>query len=343
MLADTRDSWIVVGVDTHERSHTYALLDMAGRLVETFQLPATAAGYRQAIERAERWSIREWSVEGTGSYGAGLCDALFAYAYHVTEAERPSRRGRRHGAKDDVIDAVAAAKGALANTYRSTPRTRTSTRQTLRTLIIARDGAVRTYTDATRQLKALVVTAPEPLRAALRGLTAKQLWIACARLPDTHPDQKTTTDTLRAIGQRALAAHTEATRHHRNLTTIIQGYCPQLLDQHGIGPISAAHILIAWSHPQRLRSEACFARLAGVAPIPASSGNTTRHRLDRGGDRQLNNAIHTIATTRARTDQRTIDYITRRRAEGKTRREAIRAVKRHIARNIYRLLEATMT
>lgn len=210
-------------------------------------------------------------------------------------------------------------------------------------LQIARRGAIKTRTDAIRQLKSLVINLPDDARAKLRGLTGDRLPIACAklRLPRRDPHLAATISAVRAIAKRCLAATDEANQHQRDIATWVRATCPQLLDEYGVGPISAAQLLIGWSHHGRLRSQACFARLAGVAPIPASSGNTTRHRLDRGGDRQLNNAIHTIALARAKRDPETIAYIARRVSEGKTRREALRALKRHISRRLYRILETT--
>ena len=191
--------------------------------------------------------------------------------------------------------------------------------------------------------EALIIGLPDHSRERLRRLTGDRLPIECAKLrpPRSDPQRATQTRVLRAIAKRCLAATGEANQHKRDIETWVQAICPQLLEEEGVGPISAAQLLISWSHPRRLRSDACFARLAGVAPIPASSGNTHRHRLDRGGDRQLNNAIHTVALTRARLDPQTKAYIERRVSEGKTRREAIRALKRHIARHLYRILETT--
>jgi transposase len=210
-------------------------------------------------------------------------------------------------------------------------------------LLAARRSAVDAATCAQQQLQAMVVTAPEPLRARLRGRTTRQLITACARLrvhPSWEVERRTTTVVLRALARRVLELETEAHLHQQAITSITRGWRPDLLAELGVGPITAATVLAAWSHPGRCRSEAAFAMLGGAAPIPASSGQTVRHRLSRSGDRQLNQALHTIVLTRLRRDPATQAYAKRRRAQGKTDPEIKRCLKRYVARQLYRLLEA---
>ena len=342
------DARFVIGVDTHRDTHAYAVVErVTGAVVDEFLCPARAGGYRDALTRTKRLGCdgRAWAVEGTGSYGAGLTRALHRAGEVVVEVDHPHRRDPDTRGKSDSLDAIRAARTAIGRTHHTQPRQADGPRDALRVLMIARHGAINTRTDAIRQLKAIIIGLPDATREKLRGVSTLRLPAACAKLtpPRNDPDHATTIHAMRAIARRAIAATKEAEAHQHAITVLVTQIAPHLLDLFGVGPISAARILISWSHHGRLRSEACFARLAGVAPIPASSGNTTRHRLDRGGDRQLNNAIHTIALARARHDPETIAYIQRRISEGKTRREAIRALKRHIARRLYRLLEATKT
>ena len=344
MFAD--DGMVVIGVDTHRDRHAYAVvIGATGVVVDQFDGSADRCGYLRAISRVHQRAPgrRVWAIEGTGSYGAGLVGVLHDTNDVVVEVDRPCTH--RHGprGKTDELDAIRAARSAIADHTHTQPRTGHGPRQCLRVLMIARRGAVAVRTDAIRQLKALTSGLPDPLRDRLRHLNADQLTITCQKLrpPRNDPHTASLITSLRAIAKRCRNATDEANQHKRDIERWVRTICPQLLDETGVGPITAAQLLISWSHPGRLRTEACFARLAGTAPIPASSGNTHRHRLDRGGDRQLNNAIHTIALTRARTDPRTKAYIQRRITEGKTRREAIRALKRHITRHLYRLLQTT--
>ncbi|MDP9463072.1 MAG: IS110 family transposase [Actinomycetota bacterium] len=342
----TDDATFVIGVDTHRDSHAYAVVECAtGAVCDQFEYPADAAGYRDALCRAERLGGGGlvWAVEGTGSYGAGLTFLLQSVGGRVVEVDHPHRRDPDARGKSDALDAIRAARMILGRDRHTQPREGAGPRQALRVLQIARRGAIRTRTDAIRQLRSLIISLPDQTRGKLRALTSDRLVIECAklRLPRQDQHQAAAIRAVRAIARRALAATDEANQHERDIATWVRALNPQLLDEVGVGPISAAQLLVSWSHSGRLESEACFARLAGVAPIPASSGNTTRHRLDRGGDRQLNNAIHTIALARAKRDPETITYIARRVSEGKTRREAIRALKRHITRRIYHTLETT--
>jgi len=342
MLAETVE--LVIGVDTHKQAHTAAVLDRLGGVAETFEFTADPAGYRKALAQAAAHDRpRIWGVEGTGSYGAGLTEFLTAAGERVVEVERPARPQRRNGAKSDAIDAVRAAREVLTTQDPIEPR-RGGEREAVRVLLATRNGAVVARTKALNHLQALVVTAPQRLRSRLSGLGSTQLARRAARLrisPDRPVEDQATVRAMRACARRALACEHEAAELETELQRILEDQVPHLLAEPGVGPISAAAIYLAWSHRGRIRNDAAFAALAGVAPIPASSGQTTRHRLNRGGDRQLNRALHTITLSRLSCHPETRAYATRRQAEGKTSREIRRCLKRHLARRIYKLLENT--
>jgi transposase len=341
MVTDHVD--VVIGVDTHKHTHTAAFVDRLGTSLGTLEIDANASGYRTLLRRAlNHPGVRVWGVEGTGSYGAGLTTMLLAAGEQVVEVERPARPARRAGAKSDPIDALRAAREVLAREHQVEPRQR-GNREAIRVLLATRNGAVVARTKALNHLHALVVTAPEPLRARLAG-SSEQLARRCAALrvrAGMSVEQRATVIALRACAQRAVACGREADELEAELRSLLRESVPLLLDQQGVGPISAAAIYLAWSHHGRIRNDAAFAALAGVAPVPASSGRTVRHRLNRGGDRQLNRALHTIVLSRMTFDPETKAYAERRRAEGKTPREIRRCLKRYLARRVYKLLEHT--
>jgi len=341
MLAEVFDA--VIGVDTHKHTHTAAVVIAAtGAVVEDLTVSTDPAGYTRLVELADRHSgLRVWSIEGAGSYGAGLTRHLRDLGEVVIEIERPNRPARHHGAKSDPIDAARAGREALAREHHAQPRA-TGQRAALAVLLTTRRSAVKATGDAQRQLHALITTAPEEIRNRFRDLSTASIVTAATRLRTrTGWDLETSTyaEALRDLARRVRSLQTETAKHERSILTIVQAWRPDLLDITGIGPINAATILCAWSHPGRCRNEAAFANLAGVAPRPASSGMTVRHRLNRGGDRDLNRALHFIALTRLRHDPDTRAYAQRRRAEGKTNREIKRCLKRYIARRIYTQLE----
>ena len=283
---------------------------------------------------------RAFAVEGTGSFGAGLARFLVGHEQRVLEVGR-LRRERLSAGKSDALDAIRAARSVLGQTRPARPRAG-GERAALRALSAAREGAVSARRAGLCQLRGLLVSAPEPLRAELRSLTRAQLWVLAAfRTDRREPAQELrgTLLALRALARRVTALTVEERELAREIETLTRKLAPQLLEQPGVGPLAAAQVLISWSHRGRITSEAAFARLAGCAPIPASSGQTVRYRLDRGGDRRLNRALHMILVTRRRTHAPTIAYIERRIQEGKSRREATRCLKRYLARNLYRLLE----
>lgn len=335
---------VVIGVDTHVHTHSAAAVDArTGGVLDEITVEATADGYYQLVEFAdEHAALRAWAIEGTGGHGAGLTRHLERGEEVVIELDRPERAKRRNGAKSDPLDAIRAAREALSRPRLGGPRSG-GDRQALSVLLAARRSAVNAATDAQRQVFSLVIAAPEPIRERFRGqkLPAMIKTAAGLRVHPTWDVETTTTVTvLRSLARRARALTEEAAEHEKAIRVIVRSWRPDLLAELGIGPIVAATVLCAWSHPGRIYSEAAFAMLAGVAPIPANSGQiVNRHRLNRYGDRQLNRALHTIVLSRIRYDQPTRVYVARRTAEGKTTREIKRCLKRYIARDLYRLLE----
>jgi hypothetical protein len=343
MLAETVD--VVIGVDTHKHTHTAAVVAApTGAALGELTVDSDPVGYAALVELADSHSaLRAWSVEGTGGYGAGLARFLAERGELVIELDRPNRPARRNGAKSDPLDAIRAGREALAREHLAQPRA-AGERAALAVRLAARRSAVDAATTAQRQVLALIVAAPEQLRARFRGLASTAVITKGARLrlsPNWDLETRSTAEALRVLSRRCEAMRSEAADHEKALLTIVRQWRPDLLDIFGVGPIVAAVVLCAWSHPGRCRNEGAFASLAGTAPIPASSGLTTRHRLNRCGDRQLNRALHTIALNRMRYDATTRAYVDRRRAEGRTDREIRRCLKRYIARQLYRQLEQT--
>ncbi len=341
MLADRLD--YVVGVDPHRDEHAVGVVDVrSGVVVFETSVAADSNGYAEALRLVETHAPgqRAFAVEGSGSYGAGLTRFLTGNGEQVFEVGRPPKR--RHGSgKTDALDAVRAARSVLSQEQPATPRSN-GEREALRALMAAREGAVNAKRASLCQLRDLLVTTPEPLRAELRPLTQARLLarLAATRPQSRHdPELRGTLLALRSVARRIRQLIVEERELAREIKTLTEKLAPQLLEQPGVGPLLAAQVVLSWSHKGRIRSEAAFARLAGVAPIPASSGQTIRYRLDRSGDRQLNRALHQILVTRRRIHEPTIAYIDRRISEDKTRREANRCLQRYLARNLYRLLE----
>jgi transposase len=342
MLADRVDA--VIGVDTHKHTHTAAVVTPTGGLIANVTRPTDGQGIADILAFAHDRAPgrRVWAIEGTGSYGAGLTSALLERGEWVVEIDRP-RRAARRGGKSDELDALRAAREALSRDHLAQPRRR-GEREALRVLLCTREAAVRTRTRSVDALHALVLCAPAGIRRQLRGLRTSALLRRCARLrlgADRSSEERATIMALRSTARRAFACEAEAAELESDLRVLVEATQPGLLAEPGVGPITAARILNAWSHPGRMRSEAAFAMLAGVAPIEASSGQTVRHRLNRAGDRQLNRALHTVILSRLRYDAETRDYAARRTTEGLTEPEVRRCLKRHVARRIFRRLEAS--
>ena len=340
ILADQVD--IVVGVDTHKQTHTAAIVSAGGAVITTTTVPASPSGFDELLVVVQATPGRRvWAIEGCGSWGRGLARWLIVRGERVIEVDRPERSKRRHGIKTDTVDAVRAAHEALAAEHHADPRA-DGLRDAIAAAHLVRRSAVDAAKVAGQQLCALANTAPEALAEQLRGLSTLRTIKTCAEWDPTSFDDPIVTSlaiTMTALACRARALRDEAAQHERTLRVLINQWRPDLLDQRGVGPDTAAVVLAAWSHPGRVRTPGAFARLAGCAPREVSSGNTDRHRLSRSGDRELNRAIHTIALTRMRCDERTKTYVSRRRAEGKTVREIRRCLKTYIARELYTLLE----
>jgi transposase len=342
MLADTVE--LVIGVDTHKDAHTAAVVVAAtGAMVEQLTVSATPAGYQQLLQLAgQQPGQRVWAIEGTGGYGAGLTRFCTPTPNRWWSWTGPRRAPRRHGAKSDPPGRdQGGPRGPGPRTARQ-PRA-AGQRAALSVRLAARRSAVQAATDGQRQLHALVVAAPEALRGRLRNLTTPRLVTRCARVrlqAAWDIETAATAASLRALARRIQLLHTEIGEHTRAITALVQAWRPDLLRRCGVGPIVAASILCVWSHPGRCGSDAAFAMLAGAAPIPASSGLTVRVRLNRSGDRQLNQALHLVVLTRLRYDPATRAYAQRRRAQGKTNREIRRCLVGYVARQLYRLLEA---
>jgi transposase len=343
MLAEQVD--YVVGVDTHRDQHALAIVDAhTGAVIAQTTTAASARGYADAVRFADQHAPgdRLWAIEGTGHYGAGLVRHLQRQGgEQVHEVDRTSRGERRLRGKDDQLDAVRAARSPLAHEHRARPRAGEH-QEALRLLLLARRTAVDTRRVALVQLRSVIVTAPDGLRDELRRLPLGELLKRCSRFRRSSsrtPAQLATILVLRTLARRIQTATAEAETLEHEILSHVRALVPELLDEPGIGPIVAAQLIVTWSHHDRIDSEACFARLAGVAPLPASSGQTTRHRLSRGGDRQLNRALHTIVLHRRQHDPATRDYIARHISDGKTSRDAVRLLKRYLARHLYRVMQ----
>ncbi len=335
---------VTVGVDTHRDFHVVGVIDARGVEIAAQSFPAEAAGYAALESWAQSLGpVACFGVEGTGSWGAGLARHLVGRGQAVVEVNRSDRSERRRVGKDDTIDAYAAARAAQSGRARAVPKTQDGPVEALRALKVARNGAVKAKTQAANQLKNLVATAPDALRAELRGLSALNLARRCAASrprPGADP-LNATRRALRSIARRWLDLDHEATELYAEIKALTDQTAPGLVAMTGIGPDIAAQLLLtAGDNPHRLHTEAGFARLCGVAPIPATSGQTIKVRLHRGGDRAANAALHRAVIVRLNHDPETKAYMQRRLAEGKPKLEIIRCLKRYLARRVYHQLLA---
>ena len=343
-MSRVHDADLTVGVDTHRDTHTAAICDARGRVLSQLQVPATPDGYGELLAWAGLAAAGRslvWAIEGTRHYGLGLARHLAAAGQHVAEIDSTRHVGKRRAGKSDPIDAVRAARELLARPQPGQMRADGS-REALRLLMIDRDNAVQSAKTARTALAAVLVTAPAPLREQLRPLPRERRAKECAALTcPAGADRQTRVlhQALIRLGQRIAALAGEAAGLEAQITQIVEDMAPGLVAaEPGLGALSAAQILLSWSHAGRIHSEAAFGMLSGTAPVPVSSGRTDRHRPSRLGDRQLNRAIHVIAVTRMRCHPATIAYVQRRRAEGKTDNEIRRCIKRYLARHLYRTL-----
>ena len=333
---------VVVGVDTHQDKHVAVAIDRRGIRLGEFHIPTNTCGYKDL----ERWSlgwgeVQTFGIEGTGSYGAGVARFLSARGYDVVEVNRPDRAARYRKGKTDPTDAESAARSVLAGVADATPKSGEGEVEMIRMLKNAKDSAVKARTQAFNQMKALIVTSPAPLRESLSGSTTAALVSRCRGLRPGPLDGPTAAAkyTLRSLARRHHQLGKEFKDLEAELQRLTGAVAPDLVDSFGIGPDTAATLLVAaGSNPQRLRSEAAFASLCGVNPVPASSGKTNRHRLNRGGHRQANAALHRIVIVRLRHDERTQACMCRRTSEGMSKKEVIRCLKRYVVREVFSTL-----
>lgn len=340
----TTEEAVVGGVDTHKDVHVAAVLGSTGALLGTSEFPATLAGHADLL----RWMVSFGNVscvgvEGTGNYGAGLTRFLLAEGARVVEIVRPDRRARRFRGKSDTLDAENAARAVLAGDRTSAPKHRDGPVESLRALRVARTSATKARRAALQLLRNTIVSAPDELRESVRGLTPTVLVRTCAAWRPNrevaHDPTTATRITLRSLARRVLHLQEEIADLDGLVAALVARINPRLTEASCVGVEIAAQLLVtAGENPERMRSEAAFAMLCGVAPLPASSGKTRRYRLNRGGDRAANCALHMAAISRLRVDPRTRDYAARRAAEGLSKKEILRCLKRYLARELYKLL-----
>ncbi len=336
---------LVGGIDTHKNTHHVAIVDHLGRPIADREFPTTRPGYAQlaGFLRAHG-EVDRVGVEGTGSYGAGIARELTAAGFTVVEVIRQNRQARRLRGKSDPIDAHQAALAVLTGTDTTIPKTADGNVESLRILISERRSAAKARAQTMNQIHALLITAPDTVRTTYRALTASKLVATLAR---TRPDSRHQLDpelvsrqTLKRLANRYQALQAEIDTIEAQLDPLIRAVNPTLLSLSGVGVVTAATLLVAaGDNPERLATKASFASLAGVAPLPASSGQRTRHRLSRSGNRHANAALHRIVLLRRRHHEpRTMAYFERRRAEGLTDRDIVRCLKRHVANEVYAAL-----
>jgi len=329
----------VLGIDTHKYTHVAVLLDGLGRHRGQLQVPATDAGAAQLLAWSHAHGPLVAGVEGTGSYGYQLTRALQAAGVEVLEVNRPDRANRRRKGKSDPVDAEAAARAVLNGQATAVPKDREGAVEALRALSMARKSAVKATTQASNQIKALLVGSPQALRDDLVVRSLLQLATRCAQLPGPGGLQVA----LRSLGRRWLLLHEEILTLDTEIRRLVRTTVPALLDRCGIGIHSAAQLIItAGGNPTRLHSDAAFAALCGVSPVQASSGLRQRHRLNRGGVRDANNALWTIANNRLIHDPRSRAYADKRTARGDTRKDTLRMLKRYIAREVFGLITTAL-
>jgi transposase len=339
-MSHTAPAEVIVGVDTHKHVHVAVAVNALGARLGATTISVGAEGYRDL----EGWArslgaIRAFGVEGTGSYGAGLSRFLREQGHAVFEVNRPDRQLRRRRGKSDPLDAEAAARAVLGGQAAGLPKSGTGAAEMIRHLKAARDTAVKARTQAMLTLKALIVGAPVALRERLDRIGGRMALVRHLAAARPGPIASTTASAkagLRALARRWLALDDEIKAHDVHLERLTRQRAPELVEAHGMGACTAAEmLLLVGDNPERIRSEAAFAKLCGACPIPASTGKTSRHRLNRGGNRQANAALHRVVVVRMRRHGPTLGYVRRRTAEGKSKAEIIRCLKRYVAREIF--------
>lgn len=330
---------VIVGVDTHKSVHVAVAITDLGQRTGDCQVSADTFGYAELVNWARTFGhVIAIGIEGTGSYGAGLASYVRRQSIKVVEVNHCDRRARRRNGKTDTLDAEAAARAVLAGVAVAVPKSADGAAEMVREIKVAKDTAVKARSAAIITLKTLIVNAPPVLRGELQQLNDRSLIATCSAfvagpLVDTGASSR---HAMRAIARRYQMLDIEIIEHELALDQITEAAVPTLREAFGIGPDCAAEMMIvAGDNPERIRSEAAFAKLVGVCPIPASSGVTNRHRLFRGGHRQANAAIYRTVIVRMRWHQPTLDYVARRTAEGLSKKDIIRCLKRYVAREIY--------
>ncbi|GAA1000271.1 IS110 family RNA-guided transposase [Subtercola frigoramans] len=340
---------IIVGVDAHKDTHHAVVLDSTGIRLADRKFSTTELGYRELLSWSTRFGLVDRiGVESTGTYAAGLTRSLRTAGIDVMEVNTPHPHTRSRKGKDDAIDAEAAARKVLAGEAVAIPKDTTGTVESIRLLTVAKSSAVKARTACLVQLQDVLVTAPSDLRERITAATGRGKATQCAAL---RPDRSNLDDpyqaakfTLRCLARRVIELEHEIGEIDCALEELVTRTAPTLLSRQGIGVSHAAQFLVtAGQNASRLGSEAAFARLCGVAPVPVSSGKTSRMRLHRGGDRQANRALHLIVVLRLRYDARTITYMERRRAEGLSKKDVMRCLKRFVAREIFNDLKTDLT
>jgi len=331
------------GVDTHADSHVAAAVDHNGGLLGVESFPSTETGFEDLLGwLVEFGEVEQVGVEGTGSWGVGLTRFLHVQQVEVVEVDRPNRQTRRRQGKSDPTDAVSAARAALSGTATTTPKTRNGAVEQIRVLLVARRSARQQRIQTLNQLRHLVFTAPESIRVRFKDRYKTGLVTEAANMrprEETDSIVYTTNVVIRSLARRIKALNSEIKTVDRMLAALIEDTAPSLLDLYGIGVDTAASLLVtAGDNPDRIHNEQSWAHLCGVTPLPASSGKATRHRLNRGGDRQANAALHRIVLTRMSSDEKTRTYVAKRRAEGLSTPEIMRCLKRYVARQTFKHL-----
>ncbi|MDQ0095960.1 IS110 family transposase [Paeniglutamicibacter psychrophenolicus] len=335
---------VIAGIDTHSDTHHVALVTDYGKRLGDQKFLAVGSGYREIAAYLTSFGpVTAVGVEGTGSYGAELARVLAGHGFTVREVNRPNRAERRLRGKSDPQDAYQAAESVLADRGTSTPKTRDGYVEALRVLRTARTSAMKARTALLNQISAVLTSAADEVRAKYRGMTsvARARAMAASRPSGDPADPVVATLlTLKRMGTRHRFLSEEIAETDAELAAIVSTHAPHILEVNGAGTVVASQLLVAFGdNPERMGSEASFAALAGVAPVPASSGKTNRHRLSRGGDRQANSALYRIVVTRTSNDARTREYVAKRTEDGLGKKEIIRCLKRYVAREIYRVMK----
>jgi len=333
---------VILGVDTHLDVHVGAIISETGKLLGTRSVSTSSTGYLDLFHWASSFGILSRAgIEGTGTYGAALCRFLVDNGVIVFEVNRPDRAKRRLKGKSDPTDAESAARSVISGTATAIPKLQSGACEAMRIVSISRRSAVKARTQAINQLRAILVSGPQDVRDKLWKTRALDCVNACSRIRPLGDGVmlEALTTTLKLLARRWLALTKELRQLDKQLEKLTHKYAPQLCERFGVGPHTAAVLLsVAGDNPERLKSDASLAALCGVNPLPASSGKTIRHRLNRGGNRAANNALWTIAMVRMRSDPRTKAYVTRRTSEGLTRKEIHRCLKRYIVRELFPLI-----